>query len=169
MAWSYRLDRSDEIYSDEKGPAVTAGTSQRDTLTAPYPDISSGGAEVPLTFQYSLSRAGNTVNLTNDATVPGASKYYGTNASGVRGFFALSAGGGVTFVEDFPALRAVPTTALAAKSVMQIVVRLISGSWSGSGWFLIAGTTADDGANVIRPTDYATTTNEKIWVKLWGA
>jgi len=46
--------------------------------------------EVPLTFSDSLSRSGNTVTLTNDSATPGNTKYYGTNSSGTRGYFAHS-------------------------------------------------------------------------------
>jgi hypothetical protein len=50
-----------------------------------------GGAafESPLTFQHSVSRTGNTVNLVNDSASPGNSKYYGTDGTGVRGYFAF--------------------------------------------------------------------------------
>lgn len=50
--------------------------------------------EVPLTFQWSISRAGNTINLAGDTATPSASQYYGTNAAGARGWYALPAGGG---------------------------------------------------------------------------
>lgn len=49
--------------------------------------------ESALTFQYSLSRSVNTVNLFNDSASPGNSKYYGTDSVGTRGFFTLPSGG----------------------------------------------------------------------------
>lgn len=54
--------------------------------------------ESPLTFQQSLSRTVNTINLLNDSTAPGNSQYYGTNAGGTKGWFALPAAGGVSSV-----------------------------------------------------------------------
>ena len=49
--------------------------------------------------QYSITGGGNlsadrTLQLVNDATSPGASKYYGTNSSSVKGWHDLPAGGG---------------------------------------------------------------------------
>lgn len=55
--------------------------------------------EAPLTFQQSLSRATNTVNLLNDSTSPGNSMLYGTNASGIKGWYVQpGVGGAVTSV-----------------------------------------------------------------------
>lgn len=39
------------------------------------------------TFQYSLTESGSNVNLVNDTASPGNSKLYGTNGSGVRGWY----------------------------------------------------------------------------------
>lgn len=44
--------------------------------------------------------ANRTLQLVNDAAAPGNSKYYGTNASGSKGFFDLPAGGGGSAVAD---------------------------------------------------------------------
>jgi hypothetical protein len=51
-----------------------------------------GSYEAPLSFQWSIARSGNTINLAGDAATPGASKYYGTDAAGARGFFAIPTG-----------------------------------------------------------------------------
>jgi hypothetical protein len=49
-----------------------------------------------LNFIYSLTEDSNhLVSLINDQTSPGNEKYYGTNISGTKGWFALPAGGGV--------------------------------------------------------------------------
>jgi hypothetical protein len=55
----------------------------------------SGGTdyEYPLTFSNSLSRSTNTITLVNDSATPGNSKYYGTDAGGTKGFYALPSGG----------------------------------------------------------------------------
>jgi len=45
------------------------------------------------TFQHSLSEAGTVVNLVNDAASPGNSKLYGTNSSGVRGWYDIPTAG----------------------------------------------------------------------------
>jgi hypothetical protein len=50
--------------------------------------------EVPLTFSQSLSRATNTVTLSGDSTSPGNTMLYGTNGSGIKGWYAQPAGGG---------------------------------------------------------------------------
>lgn len=49
--------------------------------------------EVPLTFGDSLNRSANTVTLDNDSASPGNLYYYGTNASGTKGWHLLPAGG----------------------------------------------------------------------------
>ena len=50
-------------------------------------------AEAPLTFQDSITRAGNTVTLVGDVptTAPGSSQFYGINAAGTRGWYTLPA------------------------------------------------------------------------------
>lgn len=45
------------------------------------------------TFQYSLSEAASVVNLVNDSAAPGNSKLYGTNSSGVRGWYDIPTAG----------------------------------------------------------------------------
>lgn len=48
-------------------------------------------AEVP-TFVDSLVNIGGEASLVNDAASPGASKYYGTDAGGTKGYFSVSGG-----------------------------------------------------------------------------
>jgi hypothetical protein len=55
--------------------------------------ISSDSFEVPLTFSDSISREMDTVTLANDSASPGNLYYYGTNASGTKGWHLLPAGG----------------------------------------------------------------------------
>jgi hypothetical protein len=50
--------------------------------------------ENPLTFQHSLTRNINTINLVGDSSAPGNSKYYGTNSSGTKGYYDLPSSGG---------------------------------------------------------------------------
>lgn len=65
--------------------------------------------------------ANRTVSLVGDAASPGANKYYGTNASGVKGYHDLAGGGGtlslpgVVQLDDFPGANddAKLTTALS--------------------------------------------------------
>ena len=45
------------------------------------------------TFQYSLSEAATIVSLVNDVASPGNSKLYGTNSSGVRGWYDIPTAG----------------------------------------------------------------------------
>jgi hypothetical protein len=55
-------------------------------------DIPALSYEVPLTFDQSVVRSTNTIRLSGDSATPGNSKYYGTNGSGTKGYFALPAG-----------------------------------------------------------------------------
>jgi hypothetical protein len=48
--------------------------------------------EVPLTFSQSVARATNTVTLSGDSASPGNRQFYGTNASGTKGYYALTLG-----------------------------------------------------------------------------
>jgi hypothetical protein len=64
---------------------VGTPTGATDAATKGYVD---GLAfEVPLTFQYSLSRSGNTINLVADVATPGNRKVYGTDLNGARGWW----------------------------------------------------------------------------------
>lgn len=59
--------------------------------------VSGGLIMFTYTFQYSLVGNYGLVNLVNDVAEPGNSKYYGTNASGTRGWYTLGAGSSYTF------------------------------------------------------------------------
>lgn len=45
--------------------------------------------ESKLSFSNSLSRVADAISLVNDSTTPGNLKYYGTNASGVKGYYSI--------------------------------------------------------------------------------
>lgn len=49
-------------------------------------------AQGAFSFIDSLTATAGTVKLVNDATSPGNSQYYGTNSSGVKGFYSISSG-----------------------------------------------------------------------------
>lgn len=59
-----------------------------DTNTANITSLSSGKQDT-LTFLYSLSSAGNNVTLFNDVSTPGSMMFYGTDTTGVRGYYSL--------------------------------------------------------------------------------
>ncbi len=60
------------------------------------------------------------------------------------------------------ALDGIPTSGLGVGVLVQILVGGLLQTWQ-----LQAGTTAEDvGAGVVRPDDYAASTNEKVWVRL---
>lgn len=50
-------------------------------------DLVISAGESPLTFQHSLSRTGNTINLVNDEASPGANHGYFTDDAGVKGWY----------------------------------------------------------------------------------
>jgi hypothetical protein len=56
-------------------------------LSLPYSQIT--GTPTPLVFADSLVNTSGTVTLVGDTATPGASQYYGTNASSVRGYYNL--------------------------------------------------------------------------------
>jgi hypothetical protein len=60
------------------------------------------------------------------------------------------------------ALDGIPTSGLGVGVLVQILIGGLLQTWQ-----LQAGTTAEDvGAGVVRPDDYAASTNEKVWVRL---
>lgn len=59
--------------------------------------IPSGGGGESYTFQHSITESGGTVNLVNDEASPGNDKLYGTNGSGVKGWYDQPAGGGSSY------------------------------------------------------------------------
>lgn len=95
-------------------------------------------AESPLTFQQSLSRTANTINLAGDADPPGNSKYYGTDASGVRGWHDLPAAGGGP-------LAAYPVGSIYISVNATDPATLFGGTWVafGTGRMLIGQDPAD--------------------------
>lgn len=60
---------------------------------------------------------------------------------------------------DSDSLDSIPTESLAVNSVAAV---LANGALTF--WVLQAGTTAEDGVDVVRPDDYEDVNNEKIWV-----
>lgn len=50
----------------------------------------------PITAADSITAAGNVLRLVNDLANPGASQFYGTDGSGIRGWFALASAGVVS-------------------------------------------------------------------------
>ncbi len=57
-------------------------------------EASGTGGGSSYNFLYSLVEGSSGVYLQNDAAAPGASQYYGTNASGTRGWYSLPSGSG---------------------------------------------------------------------------
>ena len=70
------------------------------TVTPSGSSITISTAATPLTFADSLVNTSGTVTLKNDSASPAASQYYGTNGSGVLGYYSLGSAGLGT-VTDF--------------------------------------------------------------------
>lgn len=69
-------------------------------------------------------------------------------------------GGGVTKLDGITTLT-LPVRSLA------LIVREDGGSLIREEWMLLAGTDAEDApGGIVRPDDYATTTNEKVWKQI---
>jgi hypothetical protein len=62
----------------------------------------------------SLAESAGTVQLAGDSVSPGGSKYYGTDAAGAKGFFALPAGGGGGLANAFAQITDGVNTAAAS-------------------------------------------------------
>jgi hypothetical protein len=94
QAWDADLDGISALTNPASSAFLkksSAGVWSLDT-TAYQP---AGSYEVPLTFQYSLTRAGNVITLTGDQSAPGASKLYATNAAGTRNWYSAGSAIGV--------------------------------------------------------------------------
>jgi hypothetical protein len=78
---------------------VTVGTWQATVIEDDYIDSAAtwNAKEAALTFQHSLSRSTNTINLDGDSASPGNDKLYGTNGSGTKGWYDQPAAG-----DEFP-------------------------------------------------------------------
>lgn len=100
---------------------------------------------VALTIHNSVWRdAGSTVIPSAKGPVP----YY-------RDIIGLT-GGGATKLDG------IATVSLPARTRVQLVIN--DGTYDVlQNWMLYAGTDAEDGVGIVRPDDYATTTNEKVW------
>ena len=99
-----------EPFLEEFNNTLTGWTVSLDLLVPYYWDAcsipaewndmfesSTGGTGSILTFIDSITRDNNgNVSLVNDEETPAASYYYGTDDEGVRGWFALPEGGGLT-------------------------------------------------------------------------
>lgn len=67
------------------------------TITPSGLDITIAATGTSLTFSDSLVNNSGVVTLVNDSETPGNSKYYGTNGSGILGYYALpGSGSGIT-------------------------------------------------------------------------
>lgn len=95
--------------------------------------------EVPLTFQHSLTRSSNTINLVNDQASPGNLYFYGTNGSGTKGWLLQNTIG-------------IPINNIAAASATNDVNHAAYGQvhrWnsltSGSGFSFLSSSTAATG------------------------
>ena len=73
---------------------VKKATASQDGYLAKGDWSTFSGKESALTFQYSVTRSVNTINLINDSASPGNTKYYGTNDSGTKGWYTLTSGSG---------------------------------------------------------------------------
>ena len=74
----------------------TGGGGGVSSVTATAPVQSTGGAApvISILAQMSVSAPSGGLSLVNDLASPGNSYYYGTNASGTKGWYVLPAGGG---------------------------------------------------------------------------
>jgi hypothetical protein len=67
------------------GTITVSGNSTTNTLT-----LNTSGLQPTLTFTDSVVKTGTTVTLSNDTATPASSSYYGTNSSGVKGYYTLA-------------------------------------------------------------------------------
>ncbi|MEO0312292.1 MAG: hypothetical protein RIQ89_1949 [Bacteroidota bacterium] len=93
-----------------------------------------------LTFQHSISRSGNTINLLNDLASPGNNKVYGTDASGVRGWKDEASGGIINSGSYTPTLF--NTTNIGASTAYQCNWSRVDSVYTISGEIDIDPTTA---------------------------
>lgn len=92
-----------------------------------------------------------------DSVVPNPAPFANFGAQGIPFLSTVTALEGDTNA----ALAEVPTTGITAPYTIQIIVGGVLQTW-----VLTAGTSANDPSNgILRPNDYAATTNEQIWVQ----
>jgi hypothetical protein len=93
----YNTDSARHEFNTGSGWFIYATAQQlRDMFAAYVPTVQSESSVL------GNGTVGNKLRLDGDVASPGASKYWGTNASGVKGFFNLPSGGGGGFSPPAP-------------------------------------------------------------------
>jgi len=87
-----RLPHGAAPASPVNGDIWTTTTSAYARINGSTIDLGVGGGTV-YTFRYSLVESSNYVNFVNDADAPGNSKLYGTNSSGIKGWYDIPTAG----------------------------------------------------------------------------
>lgn len=84
--------------TDGDNPSWVAGGSGGSLSDGDYGDVTVSGSGTVLTVdkQMSITSDASGLKLSGDATSPGNSMLYGTNGSGVKGWYAQPSGGGST-------------------------------------------------------------------------
>ncbi len=104
--------------------------------------------QAPLTFGMSTQNTANTVTLVNDATFPGASQVYGTDAFGLKGWYpAATGGGGTGTVTDVGVVSANGLAGSVANSTTTPAITLsttVTGLVKGNGTAFSAATPGTD-------------------------
>lgn len=122
-------DRTHQLVNDVATPGNskyygTNGAGARGWFDLPTGDVNSSRA---VNTQYSLTGGGDftadrILSLVNDVSLPGNSKYYGTDASGTRGYFSLPSAGAPTLNDGGSAQTLIKSSAAST------LYRLLAGS-----------------------------------------
>jgi hypothetical protein len=136
------------------------GTSGNPWVNGHFTNLYKGGVAVPLTTDARFPTADEKAALAGSNGTPSASNKFLTSSDKSRVWFLETVtgltGGGGTKLDGYS------TTGVTAGLVVTLI-DANGGSPIHRAYQLTAGTTAESSPTVIRPDDYATTTNEKIW------
>jgi hypothetical protein len=94
---AFSLARTTEEFQDAVGNMVQAGSTVDLTYDDPTGKIE---AEVIPSLASSLTDLGQGLQLDGDSATPGNDKFYGTDGSGNKGWYAVGAGGGSIALDD---------------------------------------------------------------------
>jgi len=148
--WNARLNTNTYAFRELLGTNTTANT----TLELEVTD--SGGnrythVQVPVVIRHEVidESALTSTTLDNAISSTDAQNQYVQNRSSITGL----TGGGATNLDGI--------ATVSATVGWLVVVKLSDTTWSK--YRLVTGTDAESSPNVIRPDDYAATTNEKVW------
>ncbi|MFA6125431.1 glycosyl hydrolase family 28-related protein [Sphingomonas sp.] len=153
---------SNQYFTDERAQdAVGAALVNTDSVTLAYDDATPS-ITAAVAVQQSITAPAGGIKLSGDETSPSASKYYGTDDVGTKGFHALP----TTTLASIAALRLL-TGAAAGQTADVTSYYAVDTPDGGGGAFKWSAesTATDDAGTIIKPTAVS---GAGRWLRIWS-